>query len=313
MISGSPPPPPMFKSLPRIKRLLLRLLACLALISMLLWAAFELAVHQACIPPSLLADLPGTPVLLDCRGRLIAELPGKEARLQFPVSSQDMNPWLLRATIGLEDRRFMLHQGFDLPAVAAALWSNLRSGRVVAGASTITQQLIKNARPRRTRSLGTKLDEFFTAIKLERQWSKEQILQRYLNLVDYGNRFLGVEAAARQYFGKSANLLTPQECIFLAALPRAPTRYNPWRHSAVASARYQSALLRHGRLHPTSSRVSPPSGRHPTLSHGSASSRRTLLAGCIAPLISACSPALSPSSPSIFSASHDMRPKMPPF
>lgn len=186
----------------------------------------------------------GTLTLLDCRGREIAELASPAARSQFPVALDKMGPWLPRVTIGLEDRRFYEHRGIDWRAVAAACSRNLRSRHLVSGASTITQQLVKLAIGRGKRSWSGKLYEAIIALKLERRWTKERILTEYLNRSSYGNRRIGPEAAARAYFNKPARDLTLSEAIFLAGLPQAPTRFNPWRHPEQASRKYSRSLSR---------------------------------------------------------------------
>ncbi|HXO92929.1 MAG TPA: biosynthetic peptidoglycan transglycosylase, partial [Candidatus Acidoferrum sp.] len=180
------------------------------------------------IPYKLQTSPSGTLTLLDCRGREIAELASREARTQFPVPLQQMGPWLPRVTVALEDRRFYEHRGIDWRATVAACARNLRSRQIVSGASTITQQLVKLASSRDRRSWSGKLCEAIIAWKLERRWSKQRILSEYLNRSSYGNRRLGPEAAARAYFGKTARDLTLSEAIFLAGLPQAPTRFNPW-------------------------------------------------------------------------------------
>ena len=182
------------------------------------------------IPHELQKSPSGTLTLLDCRGREIAELASPEARTQFPVALEQMGPWLPRVTVALEDRRFYQHRGVDWRATVAACARNLRSRQIVSGASTITQQLVKLASSRDRRSWSGKLYEAIVAWKLERRWSKQRILSEYLNRSSYGNRRLGPEAAARAYFGKPARDLTLSEAIFLAGLPQAPTRFNPWRH-----------------------------------------------------------------------------------
>jgi len=194
------------------------------------------------------AELPkpplGTLTLLDCRGREIAELASPEARSQFPVGLEQMGPWLPRVTVALEDRRFYDHRGIDWRASIAACARNLRSQQIVSGASTITQQLVKLAAGRKQRSWCSKLYETMVAWKLERRWSKERILSEYLNRSSYGNRRIGPEAAARAYFGKPARDLTLSEAIFLAGLPQAPTRFNPWRHPEEANRKYERSLRR---------------------------------------------------------------------
>jgi penicillin-binding protein 1C len=196
------------------------------------------------IPSELQKPATGTLTLLDSRGREIAELASPEARTQFPITLEKMGPWLPRVTVALEDRRFYQHRGIDWHAVAAACTRNLRSGHLVSGASTVTQQLVKLATGREQRSWGRKLYEAVIAWKLERRWSKERILAEYLNRSSYGNRRIGPEAAARAYFDKPARDLTLSEAIFLAGLPQAPTRFNPWHHTEEASRKYTRSLAR---------------------------------------------------------------------
>ena len=196
------------------------------------------------IPGELQAPPAGTLTLLDCRTREIAELASPEARTQFPVSLDQMGPWLPRVTIAMEDRRFYEHRGIDWRAIAAACARNLRSRHIISGASTITQQLVKLATGREQRSWSGKFYEAIVAWKLERRWSKQRILSEYLNRTSYGNRRIGPEAAARAYFDKPARDLTLSEAIFLAGLPQAPTRLNPWRHPDEANRKYARSLAR---------------------------------------------------------------------
>jgi penicillin-binding protein 1C len=200
------------------------------------------------IPRELQHSPAGTLTLLDCRGREIAELASAEARTQFPIPLQRVGLWLPRITVALEDRRFYEHNGIDWHALAAAGARNLRSRHLVSGASTITQQLVKLATGRERRSWSRKLYEAIIAWKLEHRWSKERILAEYLNRSSYGNRRIGPEAAARAYFDKSARDLTLSEAIFLAGLPQAPTRLNPWRHPEEARRKYARSLARLAQL-----------------------------------------------------------------
>ena len=196
------------------------------------------------IPDRLRRPPSGTLTLLDCRGREIAELASPEARTQFPIRLEKMGPWLPRITVALEDRRFYNHTGIDWHAIAAACTRNLRSRHLVSGASTITQQLVKLATGRRQRSWSGKFYEGIIAWKLEHRWTKERILAEYLNRSSYGNRRIGPEAAARAYFDKPARDLTLSEAVFLAGLPQAPTRFNPWRHPEQANRKYSRSLAR---------------------------------------------------------------------
>jgi len=216
---------------------------------LLIWAVIVLAMLTAIvwsipIPAELQKSPTGTLTLLDCRGREIAQLASAEARTQFPIPLERMGLWLPRITVALEDRRFYEHHGIDWHALAAASARNLRSRHLVSGASTITQQLVKLATGRDRRSWSRKLYEAILAWKLEHRWSKERILAEYLNRSSYGNRRIGPEAAARAYFGKSARDLTLSEAIFLAGLPQAPTRLNPWRHPEEAGRKYARSLAR---------------------------------------------------------------------
>jgi penicillin-binding protein 1C len=227
----------------------MRLASALTPRSLAIWALAVLAAAIAIIwwlpiPRELRKPATGTLALLDFRGREIAELASPEARTQFPVPLEKMGPWLPRVTVALEDRRFYEHRGIDWHAIAAASTRNLRSRHLLSGASTITQQLVKLATGRDQRSWSRKLYEAIIAWKVERRWSKERILAEYLNRSSYGNRRIGPEAAARAYFDKPARDLTLSEAIFLAGLPQAPTRFNPWRHPGQASRKYSRSLAR---------------------------------------------------------------------
>jgi penicillin-binding protein 1C len=196
------------------------------------------------LPNELQKSPVGTLTLLDSRGRELAELASPAARAQFPIALEQMGPWLPRVTVALEDRRFYEHRGIDWRAIIGASARNLRNGRVVSGASTITQQLVKLSTGRERRSWVRKIYETAVAWKLEHRWTKERILTEYLNRSSYGNRRIGPEAAARAYFGKSARDLNLSESIFLAGLPQAPTRLNPWRHPDDAKRKYDRSIAR---------------------------------------------------------------------
>jgi penicillin-binding protein 1C len=200
------------------------------------------------MPVSLQQPLTGTPVLLDVRGREIAELATPAARTQFPRGLTEMGQWLPAVTVALEDHRFYEHGAVDWRATVAACARNLKSGRIASGGSTVTQQLAKLARGRQHRSWFGKIYETVVAWKIERRWSKERILTEYLNRSSYGNRRLGPDAAARAYFGKSARDLTLAEAIFLAGLPQAPTRFNPWTQPELARRKYERSVARLAQL-----------------------------------------------------------------
>jgi penicillin-binding protein 1C len=210
--------------------------------------AITLSILWLPLPANLQQPLTGTLTLLDCRGRELAEIASSEARVQLPRPLAEFGKWLPRVTVALEDHRFYEHAGIDWRATASAWTRNLKARRIVSGASTITQQLVKMASGRQRRSWSGKLYEAIVAWKIERRWSKERILTEYLNRSSYGNRRLGPEAAARAYFGKSTCDLTLAESIFLAGLPQAPTRFNPWRHPELAAQKYERSLARLSQL-----------------------------------------------------------------
>lgn len=147
-----------------------------------------------------------------------------------PVKFAELPPHLVHALLAAEDKRFFSHGGVDLIAVGRAAWDNARSGRVVSGASTIHQQLIKNTTPQNgRRTLGIKIVEALQARHLAMSWSREAVLAAYANRISFGNLMTGVATAASGYFHKPLRDLTPAECALLAALPQSPTRLNPFR------------------------------------------------------------------------------------
>jgi penicillin-binding protein 1C len=194
------------------------------------------------LPPDLLSPLEGAPVLVDVNGRVLESMASAEARAQRPIPLDQMGRWLPAVTIALEDHRFATHRGVDPQSALGALWRNTRRGRTVSGGSTITQQLIKLASHRAGRSWLAKPYENLAALRLERIWSKNQILEQYLNRSHYANRQVGPAAATRAYFGKTPENLTLPEAIYLAGLPQAPTRFNPWTHPDRAKAKYRRSV-----------------------------------------------------------------------
>ena len=207
-------------------------------------SVFQIATYVVPLPSALFHPPEDTVSLVDCRGQALATLPSVEAREQRHLRLAEMGRWLPVITVALEDNRFYQHRGVDLRATASAILRNLRAGRIVSGASTITQQLIKIVSKRGRRSWRAKLYEELAAVRLERLWTKDKILEEYLNRSDYGNRRIGPAAAASAYFNKLPKNLTLPEAIYLAGLPQAPTRFNPWRHPEVATDKYHRSLDR---------------------------------------------------------------------
>ncbi len=159
-------------------------------------------------------------------GSLIGEI-GREWRTSISIST--LPKYLPHAFIAVEDRRFYQHDGVDVVGIAGAIKDNILGGS--RGASTITQQLVGNMHPdlvdRRDKSIGRKLREQSAARQMEKHYSKEQILEGYLNQINFGHGWYGIESAARHYFGKSASQLSIAEAASLAALPKGPAIYDP--------------------------------------------------------------------------------------
>jgi penicillin-binding protein 1A len=159
-----------------------------------------------------------------------------------PLTLKQMSPWLPKAVIATEDRRFYSHFGIDPVGLIRAGFADLRSGHVVQGGSTITQQLAKTVFLSPERNLSRKIREALLAIWLEHRFTKDQILEIYLNRVYLGAGAYGVDAAAHRYFGKSAAQLTLYESAVIAGLLKAPTRFNPTHDKEATAARTAQVL-----------------------------------------------------------------------
>jgi membrane peptidoglycan carboxypeptidase len=188
------------------------------------------------------ARLPLSTRIYDRTGTvLLAEIhQGSERRHVVPL--KEVAPAMQQATIAVEDRSFYQHGGLNLLRTGQAGLDDLLHLRFNQGGSTITQQLVKNIYLSQDRSLLRKLDEMILAVEIEHQYSKQQILEAYLNRIYYGNRSTGVEAAAQTYFGKSARQLSLAEGSFLAGLPQAPTELDPIANFNGAKARQRVVL-----------------------------------------------------------------------
>ena len=164
----------------------------------------------------------------------------RERRLSVPLD--DISPHLTGAVLAVEDRRFYDHPGFDLVRIGGAVVADVRAGRLAQGGSTITQQLARVSLLSRERTFRRKVAEVITAVRIERAYAKDRILEFYLNKVYLGDGFYGVEAASQGYFGKPAAELTLAEAALLAGLIRAPSTYSPADHPDEALARREVAL-----------------------------------------------------------------------
>lgn len=146
----------------------------------------------------------------------------------IPVSLSEISPHLINATIAIEDKNFYQHQGFSLWGITRSMIKNIIFRRIEGGGSTLTQQLIKNSLLSTEQTLLRKIKELILAVELERRYSKDQILEMYLNQTPYGGTAWGVESASQYYFAKHAHELNLVESAILAGLPQSPSRYSPY-------------------------------------------------------------------------------------
>ncbi len=179
--------------------------------------------------------------IFDRNHKLLYEIFADENRT--PVKLDSLPAYVYQASISIEDKNFYNHLGFDLSGIARAIRSNLTGGRLEGG-STITQQLVKNALLTRERSIQRKIKEGVLAVFTEALYTKEEILEMYLNYISYGGTSVGIEAAANSYFDKNASQLTLAEAALLAGLPQAPSRYSPFGSDPVAAKNRQVEVLR---------------------------------------------------------------------
>src|SRR5664280_861054 len=178
--------------------------------------------------------------IYDQHGVLIAELHGAENRTL--VSSQQIPEVMKQATVAVEDQRFYEHHGVDFQSLFRAVITDIRAGSAVQGGSTITEQYVKNAYVGNERTYTRKIREAVLAWQLEDRWSKDKILTEYLNTIFYGDNAYGVEAAAETYFHKHIGQVTLAQAALLAALPKAPTQFNPVVDPQQAKARRDVVL-----------------------------------------------------------------------
>lgn len=193
----------------------------------------------------------------DRNGRLLRELRAKDGKRRARVGLGELSPHVVPALLSAEDRRFFFHPGVDPLAIGRALVRAIAAGRLVSGASTLTQQLARTLVPR-PRTLAGKWREMVIALRIEASLSKRQILEEYLGRVEFGPNLVGIEAASRYYFDKSSRELDLAEAAALVAIVRGPTLYDPRRGSERLRKRRDRILSRlhdAGAIDPQSFRV----------------------------------------------------------
>ncbi len=184
--------------------------------------------------------------IYDAKNNLLYEIIDPQAGRRTRVPLAKISPYLIAATIATEDKDFYSHPGFNVFAIMRAIWQNLQEGETVSGASTITQQLVRalvlTAEERGQRTSMRKIREVILAAEVTRRYSKEEILELYLNEIYYGNLAYGIEAASETYFDKKAADLTLGEAAFLAGLPQSPAVYDVYTNRDITIRRQQDVL-----------------------------------------------------------------------
>lgn len=179
-------------------------------------------------------------VIFDHSGQKVIEWYGDENRSW--VTLDEISPYAIEAMIVIEDQHFYTHNGFDFKGILRAIWKNIKSFSLKEGASTITQQYARNLFLSHEKTWTRKLKEAFYTIRLEMYYSKEEILEGYLNMIYFGHGAYGIEAASQFYFAKQAKDLTLAEAALLIAIPKGPTYYSPLNDLAKAKSRQQIIL-----------------------------------------------------------------------
>lgn len=180
--------------------------------------------------------------IYDINGDLIANVFDEENRLY--VKYDDIPGRIIEALVAIEDTSFFEHGGVNYEAIFRALIKDIKAMKLVEGASTITQQLVKNMLLSSEKKIERKIKEILISIKIEDYLSKEQILERYLNEIYLGHGYFGIKTAARGYFRKSLDELTLKEMAILVGLPKAPSSYDPTRYLELSLARANSVVQR---------------------------------------------------------------------
>lgn len=195
------------------------------------------------------------PSLWDRMYRIIALKSAVDSKLNKKtyVPLSDIPLTLQQAIIAVEDNRFYRHVGFDIEGIIRAALVNMQSGELVEGGSTITQQLVKNLFLTNDRTMGRKAEELVLSIAMEMRYSKEEIIEMYLNTIYFGSNAYGIGPATYVYFGKTPAKLTLAESALLAGLPNAPSLYSPYEDLKAAKERQAIVLqtmVRHGFIGP---------------------------------------------------------------
>jgi len=186
-------------------------------------------------------EMPERNTVYDVDGKIYSRLAGAN---RLKVSLNEVSPLFIAAVLAREDSRFYEHKGIDWRGILRALVRDILSGSAKEGASSITQQLARNSLPLGGRTISRKLLEAMVALRIERQFTKQQILELYVNRIYFGNGCYGVETASQSYFGKSAAQLNLPEAALLAGLIRGPNRFSPLKNPEGAAEQRNVVLDR---------------------------------------------------------------------
>lgn len=246
--ADKPPPPPRTPPKKRRKRWRwLRFLFVLTLLGALCGMVGTYAIYR-----HYAQGLPTLSNLADYRPSLVTRVFARDYQLlgefflqrrQF-VPMEEVPEQLIQAFLAIEDAKYYQHPGIDLAGILRAAYANLRAGRVVQGASTITQQVAKTFLLSSVKSMERKIKEIILALRIEQKFSKDEILELYTNQIYMGAGAYGVGAAARIYFNRDVSKLTLGQMALLAGLPKAPSRYSPWNFLARSRKRQTLVLNR---------------------------------------------------------------------
>ncbi len=188
------------------------------------------------------AAFAGDTIIYDSTGKVVLADVGNHGDHRLAVKLKDVAPVAIQATVAIEDKGFYTNPGFDLVGIVRAAFDNIRAGRIVGGGSTITQQLAKQQFLTPEQSVSRKIKELALAYELSQTYSKDQIMELYLNKSFYGSQSYGIEAAAESYFHIPASKLNLAQASVLAGLPQAPTEWNPVLHPESAKLRQTEVL-----------------------------------------------------------------------
>jgi len=214
-------------------------LAGFAVFGFLVYFYFQIA-HE--VEPLVHYNPPKTTQIFDRNGQLIANVFEKEHRVYVPY--REIPGRVIEALVAIEDTLFYEHHGVNPEAIFRAIIKDIKARKMVEGASTLTQQLIKSTLLTRQKKIERKIKEALLSIRLEQMLTKEEILERYLNAIFFGHGYYGIRTAASGYFHKDLDKLTLKEIAVLVGLPKAPSAYDPTRHYANAMARANRVLDR---------------------------------------------------------------------